>query len=294
MRASDWLENALCEHLRGTPLAAPSGFYVSLHTADPTDAADPSTEVRTDAGWSGYARQSMGQLSGAWTALAADAGNGGRQYVANANALTFPANTGAATVAVTYVGVWDAATGGNMWFYAPLINLHSHIPYTLNVSQGSVAKIPEDVLRLYMPVAWSGYLTGAFAAHLAGAQMAVPSALFVGLDSGDGALGGALVAEVSVDDWPSYARVPLGTPLSSALTSATDEAGGGKYVSNVNALLFPVYDGETAAVTVTAHELWDAATGGNMWWRGSLGVAVALSEATEYTLVANGLRLLVR
>ena len=46
--ASNFLESALLEHFRGTQLPLPSGFYIALHTTDPTDAA---SETRTSA-WS--------------------------------------------------------------------------------------------------------------------------------------------------------------------------------------------------------------------------------------------------
>ena len=47
--ASNFLESALLEHFRGTQLPLPSGFYIALHTADPTDAGIGSTEAQTSA-----------------------------------------------------------------------------------------------------------------------------------------------------------------------------------------------------------------------------------------------------
>lgn len=115
--ASDYLEQALCEHFRGTQLPLPSNFYIALHTADPTDAAS-ATEVTVGA-WPAYARQSVGTpLSSAWTA-SANEGGGGKQ-ITNANTINFPANNGAGSVVVTHFSVWDASTGGNMWAAAPL------------------------------------------------------------------------------------------------------------------------------------------------------------------------------
>lgn len=115
--ASDYLESALLEHFRGTQLPLPSNFFVALHTADPTDAAN-ATEV-TVAAWPSYLRQSVGTpLSSAWTASANEAG-GGKQ-ITNANTLNFPANNGASSVVVTHFSVWDSGTGGNMWGSAAL------------------------------------------------------------------------------------------------------------------------------------------------------------------------------
>lgn len=116
--ASNYLEAALLEHLRGTQLPLPSNLFIALHTADPTDAGTPATEVQVG-DWPAYVRQTVGApLSSAWTA-ASDEGGGGKQ-ITNANTINFPANNGAASVVVTHFSVWDAATGGNMWAHAPL------------------------------------------------------------------------------------------------------------------------------------------------------------------------------
>lgn len=116
--ASDYLEQALLEHFRGTQLPLPSNYFVALHTADPTDAATSGTEVSIGA-WTSYARQTVGSpLSSAWTASASEEG-GGKQ-ITNANVINFPANNGAGSVVVTHFSVWDAASGGNMWAHAAL------------------------------------------------------------------------------------------------------------------------------------------------------------------------------
>lgn len=115
--ASDYLEQALCEHFRGTQLPLPSNFFVALHTGDPTDAA-VATEVTLEE-WPSYVRMSVGSpLSSAWTASANEAG-GGKQ-ITNANTLDWPANNGPNPVVLTHFSVWDAATGGNMWAAASL------------------------------------------------------------------------------------------------------------------------------------------------------------------------------
>ncbi|MWV17564.1 hypothetical protein F3I16_16095 [Pseudomonas sp. L-22-4S-12] len=115
--ASNFLESALLEHFRGTQLPLPSNFFVALHTADPTDAAN-ATEIAL-ASWPAYARQTVGSpLSSAWTASADEAG-GGKQ-ITNANTLNFPANNGASSVQVTHFSIWDSGNGGNMWAHAPL------------------------------------------------------------------------------------------------------------------------------------------------------------------------------
>lgn len=116
--ASNYLEQAICEHFRGTQLPLPSNFFIALHTSDPLDSATAGTEVAL-ADWPAYARQTVGTpLSSAWTASSDEAG-GGKQ-ITNANTINFPANNGATSVVVTHFSIWDAATGGNMWAHAPL------------------------------------------------------------------------------------------------------------------------------------------------------------------------------
>jgi hypothetical protein len=110
--ASDYLENAIINSvLRGATFPTPSNVFLSLHTADPTDANDDSTEVLAD--W--YVRQDTskdGELSAAWTAPA----NGVSR---NALSIQFPPVTGA-TVTVTHVGLYDAPTGGNLLYHSAL------------------------------------------------------------------------------------------------------------------------------------------------------------------------------
>ena len=115
--ASNYLEAALLEHFRGTSLAMPSGFFVALHTADPTDAAN-ATEV-TVAAWPSYVRQTVGTpLASAWTASSDESG-GGKQTT-NANTINFPANDGASAITITHFSIWDASSSGNMWASAQL------------------------------------------------------------------------------------------------------------------------------------------------------------------------------
>lgn len=101
---SDYLEKALLDHsLANVPYAPPPLHYVSLHTASPGESGTPSGEV---AGGS-YARAMA-------TFAAATLGAG---TTSNTNALAF---TSMPAVTVTFVAVYDAATGGNMLYYGAL------------------------------------------------------------------------------------------------------------------------------------------------------------------------------
>ena len=76
--------------------------YLGLFSSDPTD-ADSGTECS----WTNYARQSIafGTIS-----------NGS---VSNSGTITFPAVVGA-DVTVTHIGIYDAATSGNLMYHTAL------------------------------------------------------------------------------------------------------------------------------------------------------------------------------
>ena len=115
---SDYTEGQIIEStLRGAAFVVPSAIYIALFTADPTDANVTGGEVGTGA-FPAYVRKDASNGSGGvasgWTANA----NG---VSSNAKAITFPANNGAGTVVVTHIGIYDAATGGNLIYHAPLV-----------------------------------------------------------------------------------------------------------------------------------------------------------------------------
>lgn len=108
---SDYAEAALINAiLRGTNFTAPTvaSLRLALFTADPTDAGNIN-EVATGT-W--YSRV----LTGTFTSPSP---SGSTQQSSNVGSITFPAVTGAA-VTVTHIGIFDAATAGNMLFSAPM------------------------------------------------------------------------------------------------------------------------------------------------------------------------------
>ena len=100
---SIYLENALINGtLRATTFTAPAAVYVSLHTADPTDAGS-GTEVSGGS----YARQAatFGAPSNGASTTTAD--------------ITYPQAT-AGYGTVTHIGIFDALTTGNLLYHSPL------------------------------------------------------------------------------------------------------------------------------------------------------------------------------
>lgn len=102
---SDYLENATLNHVfRNTPLTSPAAVYVALYTAAPTDAGGG-----TQVSGGGYARQ----------AVTFGAPSGG--VIANTAPVAF--TVGASGWGnVTHIGYFDAATGGNLLSWAPLLD----------------------------------------------------------------------------------------------------------------------------------------------------------------------------
>jgi hypothetical protein len=113
---SDYTEtNILQTTLRGIAFPVPSAIYIALFTADPTDANVTAGEVTT-AQIPAYARVNAagaGAIATGWSAPA----NG---VTSNANVITFQANNGTNPVTVTHIGIYDAATVGNLLYHAPL------------------------------------------------------------------------------------------------------------------------------------------------------------------------------
>ncbi|HER20165.1 MAG TPA: hypothetical protein ENO14_03865 [Chromatiales bacterium] len=109
---SDYLEGEIINAtLRGGSYSG-GLVHVALFTTDPTD-ADTGAELSDSA----YARQVAGDpASAGFDSPGATSGK-----TANSSTITFPAIADA-QVTVTHWGIYDAATGGNLLYQAPLTN----------------------------------------------------------------------------------------------------------------------------------------------------------------------------
>jgi len=102
---SDYLEVALLNAtLNGVAFTAVNDPYVSLHTADPTDAG-----TGTEVSGGSYAR----------TAASFATASGTSGLVATNADVTFPTAT-ATWGTVGWIGLWDAASSGNMLYHTAL------------------------------------------------------------------------------------------------------------------------------------------------------------------------------
>ncbi len=103
--------------LRGSAFPVPAAVYLALFTADPTDANVTANEA-TLAAWPAYARQDA--AAGAAIATGWTANSNG--VSTNTKVMTFPANNGAGSITLTHIGIYDAATGGNLLYHAQLVS----------------------------------------------------------------------------------------------------------------------------------------------------------------------------
>ena len=103
---SDYLENKTLTHIfGGTAYTAPGTLYVALYTAAPSD-----TGGGTEVSGGSYARKSMPDMTVSGTSPTT---------ATNGAAVEFVTATGSWGT-VTHVGVFDAATSGNLMAWAAL------------------------------------------------------------------------------------------------------------------------------------------------------------------------------
>jgi len=141
MAASNYAENRIADALfRNFPLAAPSAWHVGLLTAAPDD---EGIVAGSEAAYSGYARALLTADPAVWLGTggeAADPSMGHEGFVYNANEVIFGADPQSGPTTVTHLALFDAATGGNMWFYTELLE-----PKTINTGDPAPA-IPAAAL----------------------------------------------------------------------------------------------------------------------------------------------------
>jgi len=129
---SDFLENKLIDWLlrgqaigiTGASAAAgtgPTSVFIGLFTANPSDAGG-GTEVSTSG--TAYARatvaSSLANWAGTQAAASTVASSGTSGTTSNNATITVGATATAAWGTITGIGIFDAVTGGNLLFWAPL------------------------------------------------------------------------------------------------------------------------------------------------------------------------------
>jgi len=116
---SDYMENKLIDQVfRNQVFSFPSTLYVGLFTAAPSD-----TGGGTEVSGGSYARVSvacsLANWAGTQAAASTSASSGASGTTSNNVSVTFPAPTANWGV-ITYVGIFDAATSGNLLIWGAL------------------------------------------------------------------------------------------------------------------------------------------------------------------------------
>ncbi len=268
-KLTDYAENKLCDFIRGQTLTLPASWYFALgNAADDTG----FTEITgTD-----YARvavtRGLTQFSGTQGPTTTTASTGTSHETRNNAAITFPTAGAGGWTAATKIGIFDASSGGNCWFYGDLGS-------SVTVASGNnhVIAVSAAVFTLGLTGGMTDYLANKMIDLLWRAQaFSWPANTYARLvtSTPTNAAGGV---EVSGG---SYARVALASSL--AAISGTQGAGttvastgtSGR-VSN-NATL--TYATPTASWgTVTHSEMMDALTAGNRLWWAPLGTPRTIS-----------------
>lgn len=134
MSFTDYLEDKILNHVfGGTAYTAPSTLYVGLHTSASSDAA-----AGTEVSGGSYARQTV-----AFTVTGTDP-----TEAATTAAIEFPAAT-ADWGTVTYAGVYDALSGGNLIAYAQLTDPSDFsTPLPKQIDNGDVFRISSGNLKI--------------------------------------------------------------------------------------------------------------------------------------------------
>lgn len=91
--------------LRGSSVAG--SLYVSLHTADPGEGGDQTTN---EASYTSYTRVAVARTAGGWTVTGPSA--------ANTGATTFPTCSGGSPQTITHVGIGTDPTGAGVLLYS--------------------------------------------------------------------------------------------------------------------------------------------------------------------------------
>ncbi len=107
-------------------------LYVSLHTSDPGEAGDQTTN---ETSYTSYARVAVNRNSGGWTV----SGNS----VSPAAAITFPECTGGSAT-ITHFGIGKASSGAGVLFYSGTVSPNISVSSGVSPQLGTGTAITED------------------------------------------------------------------------------------------------------------------------------------------------------
>lgn len=228
---SNYLENKCLDLiLRNTAYSPAATVYMGLFTAFTTgDDGDTFTEVSGGS----YARTAC-----TWDAASARA-------TANSADIVFPAASGSWGT-ITYAGVFDASSGGNLLFWFPLSS-------SISVNSGETLTVAAGAATIAIGGSLATYAANAFLNRvLRNASWTAISTVY------------AALLTAFTDD-TTYTEV---SGSNYGRTSASFAAASAGATSNSSAITSPTASGSWGTVTHVA--IFDASTSGNLLWRGAL------------------------
>ena len=268
-KMTDYAENKLVDFMRGQTLTLPANWYFALgNAADDTG----FTEVTGTSYSRTSVARSLTNFSGTQGAGTTTASTGTSHQTRNNVAITTPTAGAGGWTAATFIGLYDASSGGNCWFYGPLgssVTVASGNAYTLAISAA--------LFELGLSGGMTDYLSNKLIDLIWRAQTFTwPSNTYVRLvtTTPSNAAGGV---EVSGG---AYARVTLASSLAalsgtqSAGSTAASSGTGGR-TSNNATLTFPTPTANWG--TVTPLETLDASTSGNRLFWAPLGASKTIN-----------------
>jgi len=257
-----YTENKLLDHLlRSTAWALPTG-YLGLLQGNPTDGGASSAEVTT-AGTNGYARQAVGTGGGCVFSAAASG-----SITTNTN-VTWGPSTGGPWGTASYVGMWDALTGGNLIFYCDSTNVAVPTNDSYRITTGNLT------LAWTASSALATAIKNSLLDHIVGRTSYSSPTPYIALYNGNPLGAGAEVAVAGAD---GYARVALAAKMAAA--------SGGSIASNAQIDYGPASADWSDS---TYYSIMTASTGGDVILGAPLDSTITVSNGQSTYFASGGL-----
>lgn len=264
-KATDFAENNLVEFVRAQGLTPPGSWYFGLLSA----AADGSF---TELSGTGYARQevvcSLANFAGTQGGGTTLASTGTSHQTSNNTLIDF-GTSGAAWGTCTDIGIFDASSGGNLWFYLPRAGgslvINNGDPVSLPI--GSVA------LTLGLTGGMSDYLSNKMIDLIFRAQSySWPATLYFAAYTAAPSNAGGGTEVPSIGAYARVAFTPSLTTLSGTQSAGSTSAssGTGGQTSNNVAITYPTATADLG--TWLAEGVLDASSGGNLLFWASFSI----------------------
>lgn len=269
---TNFAENKVIDYFRGQGLTLPTDWHIGLLEGFDSD------ENGLELVGSDYARQPATRSLTAWAGTQGAGSTLASTGTSHATSNNLEIDFGNAIEGeVTHFGLYDAATGGNLWAAIPLA-----VPQTINLSDPVTFAAGEIAITLGLSGGLSNYASNKLIDLIFRAQAyAWPSTTYVAYTT-------TLPTNAVAGTEPAggYARVAIASSLTAWSSTQGDTAassGEGGRMSNLAAITFPVPTANQG--DIVGHMIMDASTSGNMLFRGPMlsgGVPAA------FTVTASG------